>query len=108
MPAVCCQHQSQFVVCLQRVGQPQLAAGGADAGVTLACPLNMPLASGNLKRWFHANVYDRAIARSLSSKIAEWQHLFRDGSGASRPVACWEGFGEGTFVADESVLTICN
>ena len=78
---------------------------GADAGVTLACPLNMPLASGNLKRWFHANVYDRAIARSLSSKIAEWQHLFRDGSGASRPVACWEGLGERTFVADESVLT---
>lgn len=39
------------------------AAYCADAGVTLACPLNMPLASANLKRWFHTNVYDRAIGK---------------------------------------------
>lgn len=82
------------------------ASHGADAGVTLACPLNMPLASGNLKRWFHSNVYDRAIARSLSTKIAEWRHLFVDENGASKPVPAWEGLAAGTtFVADEAVLT---
>ena len=79
---------------------------GADAAVSIACPLNMPLASGNLKRWFHSNVYDRSIARSLSTKIAEWKHLFLNAEGASKPVPAWEGLGPGkTFVADESVLT---
>ena len=82
------------------------ASHGADAGVTLACPLNMPLASGNLKRWFHRNVYDRAIARSLSDKIAEWKHLFQDANGNIKPVSAWEGLGEGkTFLADDHVFS---
>jgi len=79
---------------------------GADAGVTLACPLNMPLASGNLKRWFHSKVYDRAIATSLSTKISEWKQLFTDETGKSKSVPAWEGLGEGkTFVAEEVVLS---
>ena len=79
---------------------------GADAAVSIACPLNMPLASGNLKRWFHSNVYDRSIARSLSTKIAEWKDLFLNEEGASKPVPAWEGLGpDKTFVADQSVLT---
>jgi predicted alpha/beta-fold hydrolase len=91
------------------------AAFGADAGVTLACPLNMPFASANLKRWFHASVYDRAIARSLSSKVSEYRHLFQDEYGAMKPVPAWEGLGEvGTkgagsagsnYVADEIIFT---
>ena len=81
-------------------------AYGADAGVTLACPLNMPLASGNLQRWFHTNVYDRAIAKSLSTKIAEWKHLFLDERGNSKPVPMWEGLAsQDTFCADPAVLT---
>jgi len=71
-----------------------------------ACPFNLPLASGNLKRWFHSNVYDRSIARSLSTKIAEWKDLFLSEEGASKPVPAWEGLGpDKTFVADQSVLT---
>jgi predicted alpha/beta-fold hydrolase len=71
-----------------------------------ACPFNLPLASGNLKRWFHSNVYDRSIARSLSTKIAEWKDLFLNEEGASKPVPAWEGLGpDKTFVADQSVLT---
>jgi predicted alpha/beta-fold hydrolase len=50
------------------------ASHGADAGVTLACPLNMPLASGNLKRWFHSNVYDRAIARYTDRQTDRQTH----------------------------------
>lgn len=78
----------------------------ADAGVTLACPLNMPLASSNLQRFFHKNVYDRAIAKSLSTKIAQWKDLFLDEQGNCKPVPAWEGLGDGkTFYADPKVLS---
>lgn len=84
---------------------------GADAGVTLACPLDMPKCSANFNRWFHGGVYDRAIAKSLMEKMSKWTHLFQDEAGNPKPVPKWEGaeeMGGGEekeFVVDRRLLT---
>lgn len=68
-----------------------------DAACALAAPLNMPVSSANLDRWFHRNVYDRSIGSGLADKFRSSRHLFEDESGAAKAVPAWRG---GTFVAD--------
>eukprot|EP00669_Euglena_mutabilis_P005093 TRINITY_DN16469_c0_g1_i1.p2 TRINITY_DN16469_c0_g1~~TRINITY_DN16469_c0_g1_i1.p2 ORF type:complete len:182 (+),score=54.33 TRINITY_DN16469_c0_g1_i1:392-937(+) len=57
-----------------------------DAGVALGCPLDMPVAAANFKRWFIRAVYGRAITQSLLSKLAPAVPLFQ---GAE--IDTWDG-----------------
>lgn len=68
-----------------------------DAACALAAPLNMPVSSANLERWFHSAVYDRAIGSSLAEKFRKHRSLFEDSRGP-KPVPAYR-HGQ-TFVAD--------
>ncbi|KAJ8601033.1 hypothetical protein CTAYLR_007962 [Chrysophaeum taylorii] len=68
-----------------------------DKACALAAPLDMPLSSANLERWFHSNVYDRRIGSSLAEKFREHRCLFLDAAGTPKPVPAWAG---GTYVPD--------
>uniref|UniRef100_A0A7S1J870 AB hydrolase-1 domain-containing protein n=1 Tax=Eutreptiella gymnastica TaxID=73025 RepID=A0A7S1J870_9EUGL len=70
-----------------------------DAGATLACPLDMPGSAANLKRWFHRNVYDRAIAANLVSHFRAGEHLFENGD-----IPTWNGVDGGTCHIDTEQL----
>lgn len=81
----------------QSTTHPPGAEGGArhwlDAGVTLACPLNMPAADANLARPFHAAVYDRSIAAGLSRNFADsgGAAVFRQAQEGGGSVRAWDG-----------------
>lgn len=64
-----------------------------DAGVTLACPLNMPAADLNLARPFHRHVYDRSIARGLARNFVDsgGAAVFREAQAGGRAVRAWDG-----------------
>mmetsp|Transcript_13735 Transcript_13735/g.43387 ORF Transcript_13735/g.43387 Transcript_13735/m.43387 type:complete len:427 (-) Transcript_13735:188-1468(-) len=71
---------------------------GLDAACALAAPLNMPVSSKNLERWFHRNVYDRSIAASLSSKFRKHRSLFETPDGVPKPIPKWRS--AETFLVD--------
>jgi predicted alpha/beta-fold hydrolase len=64
-----------------------------DAGVTLATPLNMPAADRNLGRPFHRAVYDRAIAKGLTSNFetSNARALFEAAQRDGGTVRAWDG-----------------
>ena len=95
------------------------AAQGAmiDAGVSCACPLNMPANSANLNRTFHREIYDRNLGKSLRALWAAARDQFVDSkTGQPIPVPYWGGLSRQeqldstgldmagrTFVADDAL-----
>ncbi|KAJ1447312.1 Alpha/Beta hydrolase protein [Pelagophyceae sp. CCMP2097] len=81
----------------EQAGLPKTARQ-VDAACALATPLNMPMCSQNLDKWFHRNVYDRSLGSSLARNFRAHRHLFEE-NGGPKTVPRWEGVG-GTFVPD--------
>ena len=83
-----------------------------DAGAAMGTPLNMPANSANLRRWFHREVYDKNLGKSLQVLWDAARPQFVDANGAMKPVPRWDGIRTGVplgeasdaFVADDELL----
>lgn len=77
-----------------------------DAGASLAAPLDMPTSNANLQRFFHRQIYDRSLGKSLKGLWQQARDQFVDPvTGLPIEVPQWDGLGDGagTFLAADDI-----
>jgi len=77
-----------------------------DAAASIATPFDMPTSTLNLGRFFHRNIYDRNLGKSLRTLWMRSRDQFVDPETDSPiEVLQWDGLGEAarTFKADDEI-----